>query len=69
MEHFNWELSEHPPCSSDLALSHYYLFTYLMNWLGSQYFNNNEELMDGVKMWLSSHVADFFDKGIKKRIP
>jgi hypothetical protein len=30
---------------------------------------NNEELMEGVKMWLSSMAADFFDTGIQKLIP
>jgi hypothetical protein len=33
LEHFNWELSNHPPYSPDLALSDYHLFTYLKNWL------------------------------------
>jgi hypothetical protein len=32
-------------------------------------FNNNEELMEGVKTWLSSIVADFFDTDIQKLIP
>jgi hypothetical protein len=32
-------------------------------------FNNNEELMEGVKTWLSSMAADFFDTGIQKLIP
>jgi hypothetical protein len=45
------------------------LFTYLKNWLGSQRFYNNEELREGVKMWLSSQAADFFDIGIQKLIP
>jgi hypothetical protein len=35
----------------------------------SQHFNNNEELMEGVKIWLNSQVADFFDAGIQKLIP
>jgi transposase len=47
LEHFNWELFDHPPYSPDLAPSNYYLFTYLKNWLGSQCFDNNE-LMEGV---------------------
>jgi histone-lysine N-methyltransferase SETMAR len=70
MEHFNWELFDHPPYSPDLAPSDYQLFTrtYLKNWLGSQNFNNNEELLEGVKMWLSSQAADFFDRGIQKLI-
>jgi histone-lysine N-methyltransferase SETMAR len=49
LEHFNWELFGHLPYSPDLALSDYHLFTYLMNWFGSKRFNNNEELMEGVK--------------------
>jgi hypothetical protein len=29
----------------------------------------NEELMEGVKMGLSSEAADFFDPGVQKLIP
>jgi transposase len=69
LEHFNWKLFEHPPYSPDFALSkyQYHLFTYLKNWLQSQCFNN--ELMEGVKTWLSSRAADDFDTGIQKPIP
>jgi hypothetical protein len=45
VEHFNWELFDHPPDSPHLAMSDYHLFTCLKNWLGSQHFNNNEKLM------------------------
>jgi transposase len=38
LEHFNWELFDHPPYSPDLALRYYHLLTYLKNWLGSQRF-------------------------------
>jgi hypothetical protein len=48
LEHFNWELSDHPPYSPDLTPNDYHLFTYPNNWLRSQHFNNNE-LMEGVK--------------------
>jgi hypothetical protein len=58
LQHFNWELLDHPPYSPDLNPSDHHLFTYLNNWLQSQYFNNNEELMEGIKMWLSSQAAD-----------
>jgi transposase len=34
LEHFNWELFDHPPPSPHLAPSYYHLFTYLKNWLG-----------------------------------
>jgi transposase len=61
LEHFNWELFDHPPHSPDLAPSDYHL----KNWLGSQHFTNNE-LMGGVKTWLSSMTAD---TNIQKLIP
>jgi transposase len=68
LEHFNWELFDHPPYSPDLAPSDYHLFTYLKNWLASLCFSSSE-LMKGVKTWLSSKAPDFFDTGIQKRIP
>jgi transposase len=60
LKHFNWELFDHPSYSPDLAPSDYHLFTYLHNWLRLHHFNNNE-LIAGVKTWLSSQAADFFD--------
>jgi transposase len=63
LKHFNWQLFDHPPYSPDLTLSDYHL----KNWLESQHFNNNE-MTEGVKTWLSSQVADFFDADIKKLI-
>jgi hypothetical protein len=69
LEHFNLKLFDHLPYSPDIALSDYHLFTYLKNWLRSQHFNNNEELMEGVKTWLSSQVANVFDTGIKNLFP
>jgi hypothetical protein len=68
----SWSIStgrfDHPPYSPDIAPSDCHLFTYLKNWLGSQRFNNNEQLMEGVKMWMNSQAADFFDTGIQKFI-
>jgi hypothetical protein len=68
LEHFNWELFDHPPYSPDLAPSKYHLFTYPKKWLRLQC-NNNEELMGSVKMWLRSQATDFFGTGIQKLIP
>jgi hypothetical protein len=39
------------------------------DWLRSQRFNNDDELMEGVKMWLSSQPADFFDTGTQTLLP
>jgi hypothetical protein len=65
VEHFNLELFDHSPYSPNLAPSDYHL----KNWLRSQRFKNNEELMEGVKTWLSSQPADFFNTGVQKCIP
>jgi histone-lysine N-methyltransferase SETMAR len=69
LEHFNWELFDHPHYSPNLAPSDYGLFTYLKNWLRLQCFSSNEELVEGVKTWLSSQAANVFDTGIQKLIP
>jgi hypothetical protein len=42
LEHFNWELFDHHHYSPDLTLRDYHLFIYLR-------FDNNKELMEGVK--------------------
>jgi transposase len=69
LELFNWELFDDPPYSPDLSQSDYHLFTYLKNCLLSQCFDSNEELMEGVKTWLSSQAADLFDTDIQRLIP
>jgi hypothetical protein len=49
LEHFSLELFDHPPYSPYLAPSDSHLFTltYLKSWLDSEFFNSNEELMEG----------------------
>jgi hypothetical protein len=64
----NWSYLIHS-YSPDLAPSNYCLFTHLKNWLGSRHFNSKEYLMEGVKMWLSSHAADFSDTGTLEFTP
>jgi hypothetical protein len=61
-------LFDHPTYSPDFAPSDNHLFTYMKNWFGSESFKNNEELMKGVKTWLSSQATDFFDTSIQKLI-
>jgi hypothetical protein len=67
LEHFNWELFDHPPYSLDFTPSDSNLFTYLENWLKSQCFSNYE-LIEGVKTWQSSQATEFFDTSIQKHI-
>jgi hypothetical protein len=64
------ELFDHPPDSPDLTPGNYHLFPYLKNWLRTKPFNNNEELIEGVKMWLSSQAAgDFVTQEYKSLFP
>jgi histone-lysine N-methyltransferase SETMAR len=62
-------LFDHPPYSPDLAPSDYDMFICLKNWLRSQLFNSNEEVIEGVKRWLSSQAADFVDTSIQELTP
>jgi hypothetical protein len=59
LKHFSWELFDRPLYSPYLAPSDYHQITNLKNLLESQHFDNNE-LMEGVKTWLSSQVAGRF---------
>jgi hypothetical protein len=71
LEHFNWELFDHPPYCPDITSSDYNLFSDNLpeERLVSQHFNSNEELMEGVKSWLNSQAAGVFDTDIQKFIP
>jgi hypothetical protein len=53
LEHFNWELFDRSPYRPDIPPSDYHLFTYPKSWFRTQLFNNSEDLMEGVKTWLS----------------
>jgi histone-lysine N-methyltransferase SETMAR len=69
LEHFNWQVTDHSPYSPDLASSDHHMFTrtYVKNWLESQSFNNNQDLIEEVKTWRSSG-GRLLDTGIYKLI-
>jgi hypothetical protein len=69
LKHFDWELFDHPPYNPDPTQRDFHLFIFLKNWLKSQRFSSNEELMEVVNTCLSSQATDFFDTGIQKLIP
>jgi hypothetical protein len=37
-------------------------------WLATQRFHTDEELMDGVKIWLHKLAGPFFDEGLEKLV-
>jgi len=65
---FNWEIFDYPSYSPDLAPNDYHLFTKMKVWLATQRFHTNEELMDGVNIWLHNLAALFFDEGLQKLV-
>jgi histone-lysine N-methyltransferase SETMAR len=68
LQQFNWEIFEHPPYSPGLAPSDYHLFTKMKVWLANERFKTNEELMDGVKNWLSTLAAPFCDEVLQNLV-
>ncbi|KAL1131098.1 hypothetical protein AAG570_012335 [Ranatra chinensis] len=58
----------HPPYSTDLTPSDFYLFTNLKEFLGGQRFPNGEEVKETVEKWLSGLERDVFDGGIKNLV-
>ena len=65
---FNWEIFDHPSYSPDLAPSDYHLFSKMKVWVATQRLHTNEELMDGVKIWLHNLAAPFYDEGLQKSV-
>ena len=68
MDHFGWDLFDHPPYSPDLAPSDYHWFPNMKTWLATQPFDDDAELQAGVNEWLKSKVAKFYDDGINKLV-
>ena len=64
----NWEIFNHPSYSLYWAPSDYHLFTKMKVWLATQCFHTNEELMDGVNIWLHNLEAPFFDERLQKLV-
>jgi hypothetical protein len=68
LDHFGWEVFDHPPYSPDFAPSDYHLFPNMKTWLATQRFDDVAELQAGVNEWLKSQAAKFYDDGINKLV-
>ena len=53
LQHFHWEVFDHPPYSPDLAPNDYHLFMHLKKWLAFQSFENDDRqaLPHGSRCW------------------
>ncbi|GBL95584.1 hypothetical protein AVEN_24798-1 [Araneus ventricosus] len=61
-----WDLMQHPPYRSDMALSVSYLFSHLQLHLDGAIFNSNEGIINDVNLFLDSRTPHFFAEGIEK---
>ncbi|CAK1592554.1 unnamed protein product [Parnassius mnemosyne] len=59
-----FELLEHPPYSSDLAPSDFYLFPRLKERLRGKKFEDDSKVMAAVEAFWESQDKEFFSKGI-----
>ena len=60
---------DHPPYSPDLSPSDFYLFLHLKKFLGGKRFDDDDDLKDAVREWLTSQGAAFYEEGVQKRMP
>ena len=61
-----FEVLPHPPSSSDLAPTDYYLFRHLQFSLRDKEFKNSDDVKNHVFEFFNSKSSSFFEKGIKK---
>jgi len=60
----NWEIWPHPPYSSDIAPSDYYLFQSMHSARLGELFSSCEEVSKWVDQWIAPKESDFFYRGI-----
>ena len=61
-----FEVLTHPPYSSDMAPSHFYLFPTLKSNLRGTQFGSNEGVIATVNEYLEDQEKDFYLEGISK---
>ncbi|GFX95361.1 mariner Mos1 transposase [Trichonephila clavipes] len=61
-----WEVLMHPPCSSDLAQSDYYLFLALQNFLSDKKLGSREDCENQLLDAFATKGQDFYERDIMK---
>ena len=61
-----YELLPHPPYSSDLAPSDYFLFPNLKKWLAGKRFYANDEIISQTNTYFEQLEKSYFLEGIQK---
>jgi len=65
LDQLRFELIAHPPYSSDLAPSDYYLFPNLKQWLQGKRFTSNEEVIAKTEAYFEGLNVSYYRKGIE----
>jgi len=65
LQELSWEVLPHPPYSSDLAPSDFHLFGPLKEFLRGQYFSNDDEMKQAVRLWFRRTKKSFYAAGIQ----
>ena len=65
---FKWEQMNHPPYSPDLVPSDFLLFQHINKFLGGKRFDD-DNLIDAVQKWLTSHAATFYEEDTQNLCP
>jgi histone-lysine N-methyltransferase SETMAR len=68
IKELNWEISDHPPYSPDLAPSDYHLFRSLQNHLNNKKFERFEEVNNAIVAYFESKRISFFEAGTEKLV-
>ncbi|GBM22635.1 hypothetical protein AVEN_264310-1 [Araneus ventricosus] len=55
-----WDLTQHPPYSTDMAPQDFCMFSHLQLHLDGAIFNSNEEVINEVNLFLDSRTPQFF---------
>lgn len=66
LEKMHWEILDHPPYSPDLSPCDFFLFAPMKQSLGGERFENNEDVEEYVRNWLSTRPQTFFEEGMFK---
>ena len=65
LETLKWEFLPHPPYSSDIALSDYYLFRSMANGLADQQFRSYADIQKWLDSWIALKDEHFYRNGIR----
>jgi histone-lysine N-methyltransferase SETMAR len=63
-----FDVTAHPPYSSDLAPSDYFLFGSLRKALRGRQFTSDQEVKEAVHAWLAAQPKTLFSEGIRKLV-